>query len=62
LIEDDRDGKKYGFIIDEYFAMLENASMTPLVINKLAGIFTIGWHHKVIFATGHHSQQFKDFL
>ena len=62
LLEDDSDGKKFGFIVDEYYAMLENSSMTPLIINKLPGLFTVGWHHKVIFATGHHSESFKEFL
>ena len=42
--------------------MLESASMKDLVINKLPGIFTVGWHHKAVFATGHYSTQFKAFL
>ena len=42
--------------------MLESASMKDLVINKLPGIFTVGWHHKAVFATGHYSTQFKTFL
>ena len=42
--------------------MLDCASMFPLVINKLPGIFTVGWHHRTVFATGHYSLQFKAFL
>ncbi len=42
--------------------MLESASMKDLSINKLAGIFTVGWHHQAVFATGHYSTQFKTFL
>jgi len=42
--------------------MLESASMTPLIMNKLPGIFSIGWKHTTILSTGHYSQQFKSFL
>jgi hypothetical protein len=54
-LNEDKDGKKFAFIVDEYYAMLESASMKDLVINKLPGIFTVGWHHKAVFATGHYS-------
>lgn len=42
--------------------MLESADMTDLSRNKLPGIFTVGWHHRTVFVTGHYSHEFKKFL
>jgi hypothetical protein len=59
LIEEDKFGDKYAFILDEYYEMISTASMSELIINRLPGIFTVGWHHTAVFATGHISAQFK---
>jgi hypothetical protein len=42
--------------------MINAADMSNLIINRLPGIFTVGWHHNAVFATGHISAKFKDFL
>ena len=55
-------GKKYAFILDEYYAMLESASMFPSVQQSVHGIFEVGKIHRCILSTGHYSTQFKDFL
>jgi hypothetical protein len=55
-------GEKYSFILDEYYEMISAADMSNLVLNKLPGIFTVGWNHDAVFATGHISPQFKLFL
>ena len=52
-IEEDKLGEKYGFILDEYYEMISCADMSNLIINRLPGIFTVGWHHRAVFATGH---------
>ena len=50
------------FIVDEYYEMLMNASMSPLNTGLLPGIFTVGTNNRTILSTGHYSKDLKDFL
>lgn len=58
----DPDGKKFMFILDEYFEMIDKASMSPLISGKIPGLFTVGTNHRTILSTGHHSDALKNFL
>lgn len=61
-LKKDKEGTKYVFILDEYYEMMINASMSPLNFNTLPGIFSVTSKNKCILSTGHYSKEFKQFL